>query len=73
MIDALVLWTSGTLTTTCTWRMWEVVNKDTKCYRCGGCGHMAMHCATPKGGGDGKGSNLTKTGKATVSRVMVKA
>ena len=36
MIDALVLWTSGTLTTTCTWRMWEVVNKDTKCYRCGG-------------------------------------
>ena len=30
------------------------VNKETKCYRCGGYGHMAVHCATPKG--DGKGT-----------------
>ena len=30
------------------------VNKDTKCYRCEGYGHMAVRCATPKG--DGKGS-----------------
>lgn len=31
------------------------VTKDTKCYRCGGYGHLAVHCATPKGEGKGKG------------------
>jgi hypothetical protein len=36
------------------------VTRDTKCYRCGGQGHMAAHCATPKG--DGKGS-AAKGGK----------
>ena len=37
------------------------VGRDTKCYRCGGQGHLAAHCATPKG--DGKGFDKSFGGK----------
>jgi hypothetical protein len=45
------------------------VTKDTKCYRCGGQGHMAANCGTPKGdskgspGKGGKGFNAKGYGK----------
>ena len=41
------------------------VSMNTKCHRCGGYGHLARHCGTPKGGekGGGKG-DWGKAGKA---------
>ena len=39
------------------------VNKDTKCYRCGGYGHVAMNWATPKEDGKGSKGSGQKKGK----------
>ena len=39
------------------------VGEDRQCYRCGGYGHLAAECGTPKGNGKGKGGKGGKGAK----------
>ena len=49
------------------------IGVDTRCFRCGGFGHRASQCGTPKGSGKGKGGKASPAGKAAKATRRAKA